>query len=117
MTARGVSRARSQKIPSRSFAASDIIALSQTGSKTSSVFTSLTPGTAASFVSGTEELRGARFHAGGAVAAASVAYLLLSVAMGRAFGTAMGGRSKHRQELADTALPFEATVSPLPARR
>jgi 3' terminal RNA ribose 2'-O-methyltransferase Hen1 len=38
------------------------------------------------------------------------------VAMGRAFGTAMGGRSKHRQELADAALPFEATVSPLPAR-
>ena len=41
---------------------------------------------------------------------------LLSVALGRAFGTAMGGRSKHRQELADTALPFEATISPLPAR-
>lgn len=41
---------------------------------------------------------------------------LLSVALGRAFGTAMGGRSKHRQELADSALPLEATISPLPAR-
>src|SRR5438874_8273594 len=41
---------------------------------------------------------------------------LLSVALGRVFGTAMGGRSKHRQELADMALPLEATISPLPAR-
>lgn len=41
---------------------------------------------------------------------------LLSVALGRSFGTAMGGRSKHRQELADSALPLEATISPLPAR-
>jgi len=41
---------------------------------------------------------------------------LLAVAIGRAFGTAMGGRSKLRQELADTAIPLEATVTPLPAR-
>ncbi|HEX8258415.1 MAG TPA: 3' terminal RNA ribose 2'-O-methyltransferase Hen1 [Allosphingosinicella sp.] len=41
---------------------------------------------------------------------------LLSVALGRALGTAMSGRSKLRQELADTALPLEATVTPLPAR-
>lgn len=41
---------------------------------------------------------------------------LLSVAMGRLLNTAMGGRSKHRQELADRALPLEATVTPLPAR-
>jgi 3' terminal RNA ribose 2'-O-methyltransferase Hen1 len=41
---------------------------------------------------------------------------LLSVALGRSLGTAMGGRSKHRQELADAPLPFEVTVSPLPAR-
>lgn len=42
---------------------------------------------------------------------------LLSVAIGRTFNTAMGGRSKDRQELADTALPLEAGVTPLPARR
>ncbi len=41
---------------------------------------------------------------------------LLSVALGRSLGTAMGGRSKHRQELADAPLPFEVAVSPLPAR-
>ena len=41
---------------------------------------------------------------------------LLSVAIGRAFGTAMGGRSAHRQELADRPIPLEATVTPLPAR-
>lgn len=41
---------------------------------------------------------------------------LLSVALGRTFNTAMGGRSKDRQELADTALPLEARVVPLPAR-
>jgi 3' terminal RNA ribose 2'-O-methyltransferase Hen1 len=42
---------------------------------------------------------------------------LLSVALGRLLNTAMGGRSKHRQELADRAMPLEATVTPLPARR
>lgn len=41
---------------------------------------------------------------------------LLAVAMGRSLGTAMGGRSKLRQELADRAIPLEATVTPLPAR-
>lgn len=41
---------------------------------------------------------------------------LLSVAMGRALGTAMAGRSKVRQELADRAMPLEATVTPLPVR-
>ena len=41
---------------------------------------------------------------------------LLAVAIGRSLGTAMSGRSKHRQELADRALPFEVTVTPLPVR-
>lgn len=41
---------------------------------------------------------------------------LLSVAMGRALNTAMSGRSKHRQELADSVIPLEARVVPLPAR-
>jgi len=41
---------------------------------------------------------------------------LLSVAMGRLLNTAMGGRSKHRQELADHPIPLEATITPLPAR-
>lgn len=41
---------------------------------------------------------------------------LLSVAMGRLLNTAIGGRSKHRQELADRSIPLEATVTPLPAR-
>jgi len=41
---------------------------------------------------------------------------LLAVAIGRSLGTAMSGRSKHRQELADQALPFEVTVTPLPVR-
>jgi len=41
---------------------------------------------------------------------------LLSVAMGRVLNTAMGGRSKERQELADGAIPLEACVTPLPAR-
>src|SRR3979411_440536 len=35
----------------------------------------------------------------------------LSVAMGRAFGTAMSGRSKGRQELADQAIPLTANLS------
>lgn len=41
---------------------------------------------------------------------------LLAVAIGRCLGTALGGRSKLRQELADRPLPLEATVTPLPAR-
>jgi len=40
----------------------------------------------------------------------------LSVALGRAVNTAFAGRSKERQELADTAIPLEATVQPLPRR-
>jgi 3' terminal RNA ribose 2'-O-methyltransferase Hen1 len=39
-----------------------------------------------------------------------------SVALARAFGTAMGGRSKDRQELADSALPFEIHIAVLPCR-
>ena len=38
---------------------------------------------------------------------------LLTVAIGRSLGTAMSGRSKHRQELADLPLPFEVTVTPV----
>lgn len=41
---------------------------------------------------------------------------LLSVAIGRTLNTAMSGRSKLRQELADQAIPLEATITPLPAR-
>src|SRR5215469_13792201 len=35
----------------------------------------------------------------------------MSVAMSRVFGTAMGGRSKERQELADRPFQFEAVIS------
>ena len=45
-----------------------------------------------------------------------VASSFLSVAIARIFGTAMGGRSKERQELADRALPLEARISVLPCR-
>jgi 3' terminal RNA ribose 2'-O-methyltransferase Hen1 len=41
---------------------------------------------------------------------------LLSVAMGRILNTAMGGRSKHRQDIADSPIPLEAVITPLPAR-
>jgi len=41
---------------------------------------------------------------------------LLSVALGRLLNTAMGGRSKLRQELADTGIPLECSLTPLPAR-
>lgn len=40
----------------------------------------------------------------------------LSVAIARTFGTAMTGRSKERQELADAALPLEARIAVLPCR-
>lgn len=40
----------------------------------------------------------------------------LSVAIARTFGTAMGGRSKERQHLADTPLPLEARIAVLPCR-
>ena len=42
---------------------------------------------------------------------------LLSVAMGRAFGTAMSGRSKGRQELADQAMPLTADPRAIRAPR
>src|ERR1041385_3962758 len=35
----------------------------------------------------------------------------LSVAMGRAFGTAMSGRSKDKQELADVPIPLTANLA------
>src|SRR6202035_204296 len=40
----------------------------------------------------------------------------LSVAMGRMFMTAMSGRSKERQELADTAIPLTAHLPVIGAR-
>jgi 3' terminal RNA ribose 2'-O-methyltransferase Hen1 len=40
----------------------------------------------------------------------------LSVAMSQVFGTAMGGRSKERQELADRPLQFDALITALPCR-
>ena len=41
---------------------------------------------------------------------------MLSVALGRTLGSAMNGRSKLRQELADRPLALEARLVPLPAR-
>ena len=40
----------------------------------------------------------------------------LSVAMGRALGTAMTGRSKGRQELADHKIPLTATLAVVACR-
>jgi len=40
----------------------------------------------------------------------------LSVAIARIFGTAMTGRSKERQDLADTPLPLETRITVLPCR-
>jgi 3' terminal RNA ribose 2'-O-methyltransferase Hen1 len=40
----------------------------------------------------------------------------LSVAMGRAFGTAMSGRSKGRQELADLPIPLSANLTVVACR-
>jgi 3' terminal RNA ribose 2'-O-methyltransferase Hen1 len=45
-----------------------------------------------------------------------VASSFLSVAMARSFGTAMTGRSKERQELADSPLALEARITVLPCR-
>lgn len=45
-----------------------------------------------------------------------VASSFLSVALADHFGTAMSGRSKERQALADLALPFESTIATLPSR-
>jgi 3' terminal RNA ribose 2'-O-methyltransferase Hen1 len=41
---------------------------------------------------------------------------MLSVAISRVYGSALAGRSKGRAELADTAIPLEATLSVLPCR-
>src|SRR3984885_13014095 len=40
----------------------------------------------------------------------------LSVAIARTFGTALTGRSKERQELADSPLPLEVKIAVLPCR-
>ncbi len=40
----------------------------------------------------------------------------LSVAMSQVFGTAMSGRSKERQELADTPIRFDALITAVPCR-
>jgi len=45
-----------------------------------------------------------------------VASSFLSVAIAKVLGSAMGGRSKARPELAKQALPLEALVEPLPVR-
>lgn len=45
-----------------------------------------------------------------------VASSFLSVAMARVFGSAMGGRSKGREALADTPIPLQAGVPALPCR-
>ena len=45
-----------------------------------------------------------------------VASSFLSVAIARIFGSAMSGRSKDHQELAETALPLKAKISVLPVR-
>ena len=45
-----------------------------------------------------------------------VASSFMSVAIARVFGSALGGRSKERPELAVTPLPLEATVAALPCR-
>src|SRR5262244_3970352 len=45
-----------------------------------------------------------------------VASSFLSVAISRVFGSALGGRSKDRSELAQTAIPLTAKISALPCR-
>jgi len=45
-----------------------------------------------------------------------VASSLTSVALARAFGTAMGGRSKQRPELAQSEIPLEIGIAVLPCR-
>lgn len=45
-----------------------------------------------------------------------VASSFLSVAIGEAFGTAMGGRSKERQALADTPIPLKIELPVVPCR-
>jgi 3' terminal RNA ribose 2'-O-methyltransferase Hen1 len=43
-----------------------------------------------------------------------VASSFLSTALSKVYGTAMGGRSRGRQELADTAIPLEAHLAAIP---
>src|SRR5207247_6144633 len=45
-----------------------------------------------------------------------VASSFLSVAIAQVFGSAMGGRSKDRPELAETPIPLEAKIAVLPCR-
>jgi 3' terminal RNA ribose 2'-O-methyltransferase Hen1 len=45
-----------------------------------------------------------------------VASSFLSVALGRAFATALSGRSKERQELVDAPLPIEVNISSVPCK-
>ncbi len=45
-----------------------------------------------------------------------VASSFLSVAIARVLGSALGGRSRERPELAERTIPLEATVIPLPVR-
>ncbi|MEO1481136.1 MAG: 3' terminal RNA ribose 2'-O-methyltransferase Hen1 [Myxococcota bacterium] len=45
-----------------------------------------------------------------------VASSFLSVAIGRVFSSALKGVSRERQELADTALPYEVCITSVPAR-
>lgn len=45
-----------------------------------------------------------------------VASSFLSAAISKLLGTALAGRSKHRPELAKTAIPLEVTITPLPCR-
>ena len=45
-----------------------------------------------------------------------VASSFLSVAISRVLGSALGGRSKHRPELAETKIPLQAKISVLPCR-
>src|SRR5689334_22977280 len=45
-----------------------------------------------------------------------VASSFLSVAISDVFGTAMGGRSKERPQLADTPIPLEARIAVLPCK-
>jgi len=46
-----------------------------------------------------------------------VASSFLSVALNQAFGSAMGGRSRDRQELAETPIPLEIRIPVLPCRK
>jgi 3' terminal RNA ribose 2'-O-methyltransferase Hen1 len=45
-----------------------------------------------------------------------VASSFLSVAIAQVYGSAMSGTSRERQELADTTIPLEVTISVLPCR-